>query len=224
MDFYETRMGHEFYTRTMPSLVRALENTNKNLEKLVSCDQPSRPVLTSSTFEWAEGFRATDELLEAAEACAVNEHDFSCENPLMSILIHEMMTDTDMKPIRLISDYRRATPAERRVIDGTFINLMGWSLATILRRYVLQNEPDHSAWKMKDGYCSIQRSANDNSWDYTLYSSDYRHLDGGQIDDPLLTSHEALSAILSDHGWDGSEIASVDYEELEESVMNRHGL
>ncbi len=36
--FFKTRMGHQFYERTMPDLVKQLERLNDLLERLVSKD------------------------------------------------------------------------------------------------------------------------------------------------------------------------------------------
>ena len=33
--FFKTRMGHQFYERTMPALVKQLERLNDNLDRLV---------------------------------------------------------------------------------------------------------------------------------------------------------------------------------------------
>ncbi len=33
--FFKTRMGHQFYDRTMPALVKQLERLNDNLDRLV---------------------------------------------------------------------------------------------------------------------------------------------------------------------------------------------
>ena len=38
--FFKTRMGHQFYERTMPALVKQLERLNELLERLV--DQQER--------------------------------------------------------------------------------------------------------------------------------------------------------------------------------------
>ncbi len=38
--FFKTRMGHQFYERTMPALVKQLERLNDNLDRLV--DQQER--------------------------------------------------------------------------------------------------------------------------------------------------------------------------------------
>ena len=37
--FYKTRMGHQFYDRTMPALVKQLERLNELLERLVDQQQ-----------------------------------------------------------------------------------------------------------------------------------------------------------------------------------------
>ncbi len=39
-EFYKTRMGHQFYERTMPALVKQLERLNDILDRLV--DQQER--------------------------------------------------------------------------------------------------------------------------------------------------------------------------------------
>ncbi len=38
--FYLTRSGHDFYERTMPSLLRELARLNENLERLIGSTAP----------------------------------------------------------------------------------------------------------------------------------------------------------------------------------------
>ena len=39
VEFFQTRMGHQFYEHTMPELVRQLERLNQLLEQLVTAQQ-----------------------------------------------------------------------------------------------------------------------------------------------------------------------------------------
>ncbi len=40
--FYKTRMGHQFYERTMPALVKQLERLNDILDRLVDRQQDQK--------------------------------------------------------------------------------------------------------------------------------------------------------------------------------------
>ena len=58
--------------------------------------------------------------------------------------------------------------------------------------------PQEAAYRLKNGdYLYIQTS--ETGYDYTLYGSDYKELDGGQLDNPGLSLVEAGKEILAIH-------------------------
>lgn len=58
-------------------------------------------------------------------------------------------------------------------------------------------------------------------WDYTLYTSDYSEIDGGQLDNPDISIYDAMNEILEDLDIEiPGHKDEIDYEELEEKVEN----
>ena len=54
-----------------------------------------------------------------------------------------------------------------------------------------------AAWLVDDSHYLIMQECDD-GWDYTLYTLDYREVDGGQLDMPELSIEEACIAVLED--------------------------
>lgn len=52
------------------------------------------------------------------------------------------------------------------------------------------------ACKIGDNYFMIQKS--EDGYDYTLYTSDYSEIDGGQLDNPDISIYDAMNEILED--------------------------
>lgn len=81
---------------------------------------------------------------------------------------------------------------------------------------------DEFAWvKLKDydegDYIYVQYSDDEDSWDYTLYDSEYDELDGGQIDLPGVdNAFDALFEILDD--IDEKDVKFLDPEDYEDIV------
>ena len=65
----------------------------------------------------------------------ISEEDRS----FFAYIINEIENDPDGKPVLLIDDYARASKEERKIIDAVFVNLTGWSLATLIRKYTEKN-------------------------------------------------------------------------------------
>ena len=99
------------------------------------------------------------------------------------------------------------------------MDLTGWRMSTLCRLLIRKAEKDidRAAWKTADGFISIQLSS-DGDWDYTLYSTDYKLIDGGRIDVTDLSISEVRDQILEDFEWDTSVLKSVDYDDLEELI------
>lgn len=75
------------------------------------------------------------------------------------------------------------------------------------------------ACKIGDNYFMIQKS--EDGYDYTLYTSDYSEIDGGQLDNPDISIYDAMNEILEDLDIEiPSHKDEIDYEELEEKVEN----
>ena len=120
--FHETRMGHEFYLGTMPKLVRTLEETNNQ--------RSTAEKETEGIYPWAN-YAVDNNTIEAALKKAEDDSDRS----FFSLVIDTVESDYDGKAACLFTSYRDATAAERRVMDGVFVELTGWSLATLIRKY-----------------------------------------------------------------------------------------
>ena len=75
------------------------------------------------------------------------------------------------------------------------------------------------ACKIGDNYFMIQKS--EDGYDYTLYTSDYSEIDGGQLDNPDISIYDAMNEILEDLDIEiPGHKDEIDYEELEEKVDN----
>ena len=75
------------------------------------------------------------------------------------------------------------------------------------------------ACKIGDNYFMIQKS--EDGYDYTLYTSDYSEIDGGQLDNPDISIYDAMNEILEDLDIEiPGHKDEIDYEELEEKVEN----
>lgn len=72
---------------------------------------------------------------------------------------------------------------------------------------------DELAFKVnKDNYVSIQTCSD--GYDYSIYGSDYRVLDGGIYDDPDVSIFEALNNVCEDYFKKDSIYEVTDYDEL----------
>ena len=135
MEFFETRMGHEFYLGTMPKMVKAIEETNRQLARLTEkLDKTSAPEKgRDGVYPWAN-YSVEDSVIDAALEKAENDD----EGSFFSLVTDTIDTDCDGKASCLFTSYRSASEEERRVIDGVFVELTGWSLATLIRQYAGQ--------------------------------------------------------------------------------------
>ena len=208
MNFHETKMGHQFYMSDFPRMVKTLEKLGEAMEKQILATQAGKS--TNSIFNWVAD--PTEELLREAKAYAATTKDTGL---LASIIMSEIKDNTDGKTARLVFDYAHATQEERRAIDGFFVDLTGWTFATLLRRYIACRS--ENAWKANEGYIIIQAS-DEGGWDYTLYTPEYELIDGGQVDEPAITAEELKDQLVKDFGWDAANIIPADYAEVEEAV------
>lgn len=72
------------------------------------------------------------------------------------------------------------------------------------------------AFRTGEGYFSIQTVSD--GYDYTIYDSDFREIDGGVYDNPDISIHEAMEDVLSDEGISMDACKVMDYEELLEKT------
>ena len=210
MEFANTKMGHQFFCNDFPALVKSLEKIGDTIEELAKQRHRKEPAPQEhdrdSIFKWAQG--PTDEHLREAENCASNKD----EDRLAGIIMSEIMDDVYRKTSEIIFHYVHATPEERRAIDGFFVTLTGWEFATLLRRYIIEHQ-EENAWRAKEGYIIIQASG-EGGWDYTLYSTAYELIDGGRIDDPVITAGELKDQLVKNFRWDAKSVEPVDYETM----------
>ena len=212
MEFYNTKMGHQFYNSDFPRMVKALEKIGDAMEKQVSANETTGE---NSIFRLVEspkeGF-----LKEAENYCEINHGGETNLAKLIAIRAIKTERSRDAYPYRLIFIYAHADPEERRAIDGFFSVLTGTTFADILRSYIIENETEN-AWKAKEGYIIIQAS-DEGGWDYTLYTPAYELIDGGQVEEPTITAWELKDQLVKDFGWDTANIAPADYDEVEAAV------
>lgn len=222
MNFHETVMGRKFYEGDVPRLIKAMEATSKSLEAIaqkldVQCE-PAKSTVPNAhfgLFEWAT-FSIDDSMLETAEKISMNDE----EDIFAEMLSEEISSDTDRETTKLLHAYRMSSLEERKVIDAVTVFLTGWSMATLIERYVeRQKQKTEGAWKTQNGFLSVQRNT-EGEWDYTLYTPDYKLFDGGLIDDPDIAIAEVRDQILSDFGWSTTDLEDVEYELLEAAVDN----
>ena len=133
-------MGHEFFLKTVPEMVKQQEKIAKTLEDLTKSVNRIGEALDNKknadekgTFEWSD-FEIEEKELEKAKDM-ISEEDRS----FFAYIINEIENDPDGKPVLLIDDYARASKEERKIIDAVFVNLTGWSLATLIRKYTEKN-------------------------------------------------------------------------------------
>ena len=80
----------------------------------------------------------------------------------------------------------------------------------------LDNYDTEIAYQTGRGYFSIQTVSD--GYDYTIYGTDFREIDGGVYDNPDISIGEAMEAILSDEGIPMTACKVMDYEELQEKA------
>lgn len=132
MDFFETRMGKSFYEGTMPRLCRAIEDLNNKLDRSINVPSGTDASLPSSIFGWAN-FKTDDAMLKKATEVVSLQ---GSEENFTTLIVSEIISDSDRSASRLIEDYRSASIEERRAIDGIFVDLTGWSFSTLVKKYL----------------------------------------------------------------------------------------
>lgn len=101
--------------------------------------------------------------------------------------------------------------------DGAVSEMAGSNLASGSRENELHEQPTcwEAAFRLGNGdYLYIQTC--DTGYDYTLYDSNFRNLDGGQLDNPSLSMDAARKEILAIQGLSQEHWEALSSAELEQ--------
>lgn len=130
LQFHDTRMGHEFYERTMPRIAKALEKIAENTsDSNKQSDKPEVAPPAVPHYAWAFGMTKDEDLSSARELLESDP-----EIDLGAVIIQEMETDQDRKTGDILSVYESAGETERALLDALLVNLCGWSMANIIKK------------------------------------------------------------------------------------------
>lgn len=80
----------------------------------------------------------------------------------------------------------------------------------------LENRDTELAYEIDRGYFSIQTASD--GYDYAIYDSDFREIDGGVYENTDIPIHEAMDAIFADAEIPAAKRKVMDYEELLEKT------
>ena len=124
----------------------------------------------------------------------------------------QMLVDTDMQISGEVSQGTLdALAAQSYVLQDGIVQRMPAELS---------KQEQEAAYRLDDGtYLYVQTS--DNGYDYTLYDSNMKDLDGGQLDNPDLSMTAARDEILALHELHPSAIETIsidDFEQLQEAA------
>lgn len=107
------------------------------------------------------------------------------------------------------------TDIEKYSLSGKWVREETMEASQKAKEY-LDNCDSEIAYQTGRGYFSIQTVSD--GYDYTIYSKDFREIDGGVYDNPDITIGEAMEAILSDEGIQMATCKVMNYEELQEKA------
>ena len=80
-----------------------------------------------------------------------------------------------------------------------------------------ETELDQAAWQLGHReYLALQTT--DSGYDYTIYSQQFKPMDGGQLDAPELSMNQARDQIMEMHGYGRRNRRSVPYEHVMEQA------
>lgn len=218
MGIENTRTGDIFY-RNVPQMVGSLEKISRSLEKIAErLETPAGPDnKTEDFFMWAN-FSTSKEVLDDAAAIAANDDDL--DRGIFEMIADEITDDSDKRASKLISCYRVMKPEEKRAVDSLFVEMCGWSLTTLIERYVAKNEPDEAAWKSDCGYIHLRRE-NSRADDRVRYdaclpdSAIYQWGYAGDDETPLSRIRDQVCRRL---GWTGGEWEKIPVDEIKEKA------
>lgn len=82
--------------------------------------------------------------------------------------------------------------------------------------YFQIEEPERMAFAAREKFIRIQRCTD--GYDYSVFNADYKQIDRGVYDNPDISIHAALKAVIEDFEVTGGELVRIDYEELMEKT------
>ena len=186
-------------------------SSDKDIKELKASLETIRATASELITEIDGHFR---ELQQQREAAQEERPVFESLDPAQQQAIRDevqatlqMLVDTDMQ-------------ISGEVSQGTLDALAGQGY--VLQDGIVQRVPaelsqqeQEAAYRLDDGtYLYVQTS--DNGYDYTLYDSNMKDLDGGQLDNPDLSMTAARGEILALHELHPSAIESISIEDFEQ--------
>lgn len=85
------------------------------------------------SYDWAD-FKIDEEKIDKALEIFADDEDAGF-GFVMSIA-SEIESDCDSTPGKLILMYKNGSPNERKIIDAFCVNLCGWSMATMIEKFI----------------------------------------------------------------------------------------
>ena len=191
-------------------------SSDKDIKELKASLETIRATASELITEIDGHFRELQQQREAAQE----------ERPVLESLVPEqqqairaevqatlqMLVDTDMQISGEVSQGTLdALAAQGYVLQDGIVQRMPAELS---------KQEQEAAYRLDDGtYLYVQTS--DNGYDYTLYDSNMKDLDGGQLDNPDLSMTAARDEILALHELHPSAIETIsidDFEQLQEAA------
>ena len=191
-------------------------SSDKDIKELKASLETIRATASELITEIDGHFRELQQQREAAQE----------ERPVFESLAPEqqqVIRDEVQAPLQMLVDTDMQISGE--VSQGTLDALaaQGYALQDGIVQRVpaeLYQQEQEAAYRLDDGtYLYVQTS--DNGYDYTLYDSNMKDLDGGQLDNPDLSMTAARDEILALHELHPSTIESIsieDFEQLQEAA------
>ena len=191
-------------------------SSDKDIKELKASLETIRATASELITEIDGNFRALQQQREAAQE----------ERPVLESLAPEQqqaIRDEVQATLQMLVDTDMQISGE--VSQGTLDALaaQGYALQDGAVQRVpaeLSQQEQEAAYRLDDGtYLYVQTS--DNGYDYTLYDSNMKNLDGGQLDNPDLSMTAARDEILALHELHPSAIESIsieDFEQLQEAA------
>lgn len=191
-------------------------SSDKDIKELKASLETIRATASELITEIDGNFRALQQQREAAQEerpvfeSLAPEQQQAIRDEVQATL--QMLVDTDMQ-------------ISGEVSQGTLDALaaQGYALQDGAVQRVpaeLSQQEQEAAYRLDDGtYLYVQTS--DNGYDYTLYDSNMKDLDGGQLDNPDLSMTAARDEILALHELHPSAIETIsidDFEQLQEAA------
>ena len=186
-------------------------SSDKDIKELKASLETIRATASELITEIDGNFRALQQQREAAQEerpvfeSLAPEQQQAIRDEVQATL--QMLVDTDMQISGEVSQGTLdALAAQGYALQDGIVQRMPAELS--------QHEQE-AAYRLDDGtYLYVQTS--DNGYDYTLYDSNMKDLDGGQLDNPDLSMTAARDEILALHELHPSAIESIPIEDFEQ--------